>query len=112
MTYLERLQQSKDSKDATKNSMAARNAHVQLSKDCLEAEERKLTAESRLEQLKGEFPINTFEILKAKYEAEAAQQNFFDLIDLSLELFPEQTSIIAETPAPAPVTRKSVSKKK
>lgn len=101
MTYLERLQQSKDSKDASKALMNSREAHLQLTKDALDAEKRKLAAEAKLEVLKGTFPIDTVEIIKAKYEAEAAEQNFIDLMELTVELFPENVRFSTEEPAPA-----------
>jgi len=101
MTYLERLQQSKDSKDATKASMNSREAQLQLTKDALDAEKRKLAAETKLEALKGNFPIDSGAILVAKYEAEAAEQNFMDLVELTAELFPDNIRFVSEeTPAP------------
>jgi len=101
MNYIARLQQSKDSKDASKASMNAREAHLQLTKDMLDAEKRKLAAESKLDVLKGQFPINTAAILEAQYEAEAAEQNFFDLIALGAELFPNSILMNEKEEAPA-----------
>jgi len=88
-SYLERLQQSKDTKDGRKQEINAREAQVQLMKDTLDAERRKIAAESKLDTLKGTFPLNTSAILEAQYEAEAAENNFTDLLVLSVELFPE-----------------------
>jgi len=106
MDYISRLQQSKDSKDASKASMNAREAHLQLTGDLLLAEKRNLAAQSKLEVLKGQFPLNTVAILEAQYEAEAAQTNFMDLVALGAELFPEgvrSSSMSAEAPsAPSP----------
>jgi hypothetical protein len=109
MNYLQRLQQSTASKDAGKALMNAREAHLQLTKDALDAEKRNLAAESRLETLKGQFPINTQAILEAQYEAEAASRNFLDLLELGTELFPEgvRTNVSLkeeETPEPSKKT--------
>lgn len=113
MTYLERLQQSKDSKDASKSAMNAREAQLQLTKDALDAEKRKLAAESRVDSLKAQFPINTAAILEAQYEAEAAQQNFFDLLELGEELFPENVKIaVAEKPVAKKVAKPAAKKTK
>jgi hypothetical protein len=101
MNYVQRLQQSKDSKDASKALMNAREAHLQLTKDALDAEKRNLAAESRVEMLKGQFPIDTQAILEAQYEAEAASRNFLDLIELGAELFPEKTKTSVKEEAPA-----------
>lgn len=98
-SYIERLQQSKDSKDARKAEINAREAQVQLMKDSLDAEKRKIAAESKLEALKGSFPLDTTAILQAQYEAEAAQDNFTDLIILAEELFPENVKQV-EASAP------------
>lgn len=113
MTYLQRLQQSKDSKDASKSAMNSREAQLQLTKDALDAEKRKLGAESKVETLKGQFPINTSAILEAQYEAEAAQQNFFDLLILGEELFPEGVkSVVAEKPVAKKTVAKTAAKRK
>jgi len=66
MNYVQRLQQSKDSKDASKALMNAREAHLQLTKDALDAEKRNLAAESRVEMLKGQFPIDTLNCFQKK----------------------------------------------
>lgn len=110
MDYISRLQQSKDSKDASKASMNAREAHLQLTGDLLLAEKRNLAAQSKLEVLKGQFPLNTVAILEAQYEAEAAQTNFMDLIALGAELFPEGVKSRTETTS-APTPKKTAAKK-
>lgn len=113
MTYLERLQQSKDSKDASKSAMNAREAQLQLTKDALDAEKRKLAAEGKVDSLKAQFPINTASILEAQYEAEAAQQNFFDLLVLGEELFPEGVkSVVTERPVAKKTVAKTAAKRK
>jgi hypothetical protein len=113
MNYVQRLQQSKDSKDASKALMNAREAHLQLTKDALDAEKRNLAAESRVEALKGQFPIDTQAILEAQYEAEAATRNFLDLLELGAELFPEgvKTSAREEVPAPKKTVSRRTTKK-
>jgi len=101
-SYLERLQQSKDTKDGRKQEINAREAQVQLMKDTLDAERRKIAAESKLDTLKGTFPLNTSAILEAQYEAEAAENNFTDLLVLSVELFPEPIPVKAATASAGP----------
>ena len=110
MNYVQRLQQSKDSKDASKALMNAREAHLQLTKDALDAEKRNLAAESRVEMLKGQFPIDTQAILEAQYEAEAASRNFLDLIELGAELFPEGVKKSTKEEVPA-APKKTVSRR-
>jgi hypothetical protein len=110
MNYVQRLQQSKDSKDASKALMNAREAHLQLTKDALDAEKRNLAAESRVEALKGQFPIDTQAILEAQYEAEAATRNFLDLLELGAELFPEGVKTSAREEVPA-APKKTVSRR-
>ena len=113
-SYLERLSQSKDSKDAAKQEINAREAQVQLMKDTLDAERRKIAAQSKLNDYKGSFPLNTTAILEAQYEAEAAEQNFMDLVGLGYELFPDEIKTSTkEQAAPKKTTYKKtvVSKK-
>ena len=92
MTYLQRLQQSTESKNSVKAEMNSREAQLQLTKDTLDAEKRNLAAQQKLEILKGQFPLNSSAILEAMYEAETAQQNFNDLMSLNIELFPSNIS--------------------
>ena len=111
MNYVQRLQQSKDSKDASKSAMNARESAIQLAKDTLDAEKRKVAAEGKVDTLKGQFPINTAAILEAQYEAEAAEQNFFDLLTLGNELFPDNISVREdEISAPKTVAKKIIAK--
>jgi hypothetical protein len=101
MNYLERLQQSTASKDAGKALMNAREAHLQLTKEALDAEKRNIAAENRVETLKGQYPINVQAILEAKYEAEAATKNFLDILELGMELFPDGVKSKVQNEAPA-----------
>ena len=114
MTYLERLQQSTESKNIAKAEMNSREAQLQLTKDTLDAEKRNIAAQQELSILKGQFPLNSQAILEAQYRAEAAQRNFSDLIDLSLELFPASISkktVSVEEEAPKRATKATATKK-
>ena len=91
LSYSERLAQSKEGREASQNVIKVREAQLQLMKDVLDAEKRKNNALSRLEVLKGTFPLNTAEILNAQYDFDAANDNLLSLVALSEELFPENT---------------------
>lgn len=91
LSYSERLAQSKEGREASQNIIKVREAQLQLMKDVLDAEKRKNNALSRLEVLKGTFPLNTAEILTAQYDFDAANDNLVSLVSLSEELFPENT---------------------
>lgn len=111
LSYIERLKQSKESKDSKQAEINAREAHITLLQESLNAEKRKTAAIARLEQLKGQFPLNALAIIEAQHEAEAAEENFMSLVDLSQELFPDNTSIETEPAKPAAKAKPAPAKK-
>ena len=90
-SYLSRLTQSKEARDKKQIELTVRQSQVQLMKEILDAEGKVARTSQQLDELKNSMSLNFCAIVETQITLNAQTEILETLLDLQLELFPENT---------------------
>lgn len=87
LKYSERLQMSQTEKDSQESQYQVEQAKLQLSSDILATQQSVMNASKRVDELKGQFPLKSADIISAQGDLEGFEQGLKMLKALESELF-------------------------
>lgn len=87
LKYSERLQMSQKEKDSQESQYQVEQAKLQLASDILATQQSVMNASNRVDQLKGQFPLQSAGIISAQGDLAGYEQGLKMLRALESELF-------------------------